>query len=283
MASPLEKGNALESAVRAIETVILKSSPALRENTFTIESKKLITVDGVRHEIDVYVEVDLGKGYKATFIFECKNWQEAVGKNEIIIFSEKIDAVQAQEGFFVAKSITKDADAQAAKDRRITLLTATEHNADETPVPFDFHFISLEQTDSEIDFMPRSEFSSRQREPIQLSEARAAHKGADLNLDQYVHEWISETCNESLRTFPSGTLEEGDYEREAEAQRVFDEGELTLNGLDIARATVRVKFSVRVIRPPVVSHFEIATRGRSLSLAPVTFAGGTVQLGFVVK
>ena len=281
MTSPLEKGNALETAVRAIETVILESSPALRENTFKIESKKHITVDGVRHEIDVYVEVDLGKGYKATFIFECKNWQGAVGKNEIIIFSEKIDALQAQGGFFVAKLITKDAKAQAAKDRRITLLTATEHNVDETPVPFDFHIISIERSDAEVDFTPRGEL--RQREPIQLSEARAAQKGVDLNLDQYVREWISETRNESLQTFPSATLEEGVYEREAEAQRVFDEGELTLDGWDIAEAKVRVKFSVRVVRPPVVSHFEVATRGRSLSLAPVTFDGGTVQIGFVVK
>ena len=181
----------------------------------------------------------------------------------------------------MAKSTTKDAKAQAEKDRRITLLTATEHNVDETPVPFDFHFILLERIDSEVDFSPRGEL--RQREPIQLSEARAAHKGADLNLDQYLREWISETCNESLRTFPSGTLAEGDYEREAEAQRVFDEGELTVNDLDIAEAKLQVKFSVRVVRPPVVSHFEVATRGRSLSLAPVTLGVGTIQIGFVVQ
>lgn len=281
MTSPLEKGNALEAAVRVIETVILKSSPALRENTFKIESKKHITVDGVRHEIDVYVEIDLGNGYKATFIFECKNWKEAVGKNEIIIFSEKIDAVQAQEGFFVAKSITKDAKAQAAKDRRITLLAVTEHNASETPVPFDFHFVSVERNDADINFVRRGAPALQQGEPFQINEARAVRRGGDLNLDQYVREWMSETCNESMLTFPSETLGEGDYEREAEAQRVFDEGELTINDVDIAEAKLRIKFTVRVSRPPVVSHFEVATRGRSLSLAPVTLGVGTLQVGFV--
>ncbi len=111
MKTPLQKGNELESVVRSIESAILQSSPNLRESTFKIESKKVATVDGVRHEIDVYVEVDIGKGYTAIFIFECKNWQDAVGKNDIIVFSEKIDALQAQRGFFVAKSFTRYAKA----------------------------------------------------------------------------------------------------------------------------------------------------------------------------
>lgn len=283
MTLPMDKGNALEFAVRAIETTILQSSPNLRENTFTIESKKRITVGGVNHEIDVYVEVDLGKGYKAIFIFECKNWEEAVGKNEIIIFSEKIDAVQAQQGFFVAKSITRYADAQAAKDPRITLLTATEHNADETPVPFNFHYVLLDEKNAEIEMYERGVSSSPRREPFQVDEARAVLKGADLNFDEYIREWTSEICNESMQTLPSGTLDEGDYEREARAERVFDQGELTVNDMDIACVELRVKFIARVIRPPVISHFEVATRGRSLSLAPVTLGDGQIQFGFVVK
>src|SRR5689334_20905416 len=64
--------------------------------------------------------VGVAKGYTVTFIFECKNWEDAVGKNEIIIFSEKIDAVSAQRGYFVAKSFTRDAEAQALKDPRMT-------------------------------------------------------------------------------------------------------------------------------------------------------------------
>src|SRR5271157_2870091 len=99
MMTPKEKGSALEQAVRGIETVILRSSPNLREDTFTIECNKIITVNGVRHEIDVYVKVAIAGGYTATFIFECKNWEEAVGKNEIIVFAEKIRAASAQEGF----------------------------------------------------------------------------------------------------------------------------------------------------------------------------------------
>src|SRR4051812_9441896 len=105
---PGEKGRELERAVHAIEAVILESSPALRERPFTIKARKILVVGGVRHEIDIFVTVDVAKGYTATFIFECKNWDAVVvGKNEIIVFSEKIDAATAQRGYFVAKSFTK--------------------------------------------------------------------------------------------------------------------------------------------------------------------------------
>ena len=109
------KGNELEDAVRAIESHILKSAPNFSEGTFKIESKRVVTSGGVKHEIDIYVTASLAAGYEAIFIFECKNWEAKVGKNELIIFSEKISAVRAQKGFFVAKSYTRDAEAQALK------------------------------------------------------------------------------------------------------------------------------------------------------------------------
>jgi hypothetical protein len=105
-----EKGLGLELAVHAIENMILASSPALREKVFTIEPRKKVNVDGVHHEIDIFVSVEVAKGYTAVFIFECKNWEAAVNKNEIIVFSEKIKEVGAQQGYFVAKSFTKDAE-----------------------------------------------------------------------------------------------------------------------------------------------------------------------------
>jgi len=122
MTTPLEKGNALEAAVLAIEELILRVSPNVKEKTYLIESKKIVSVGGVRHEIDIFVTFELGPGYKPVFIFECKNWKEAVGKNEIIIFSKKIDISHATSGCFVAKAYTSDAVSQAKMDPRITLL-----------------------------------------------------------------------------------------------------------------------------------------------------------------
>jgi len=80
MTTPLEKGNELETAVKAIEHAILQSAPGLEKDSFLIESKKIVVIEGVRHEIDVWVEIDHGKGYKSIFIFECKNWESSVGR-----------------------------------------------------------------------------------------------------------------------------------------------------------------------------------------------------------
>src|ERR1700722_8924757 len=113
MTTPAEKGNDLEKVVAGIERHILHTSPNLCENPFLIESKKIICVGGVHHEIDIFVTIDSARGYKSVYIFECKNWTDAVGKNEVIIFSQKIGAAQAQHGYFVAKSFTRDAEAQA--------------------------------------------------------------------------------------------------------------------------------------------------------------------------
>jgi|SRR5262245_40599995 len=115
-ASSVEKGNALEQAVRAIETAILTTSPVYQGNTFIISSKKKLRVKDVQHEIDVWVEIDLCKGYKSRFIFECRNRKKRANKNDIMLFSAIIAAVQAQTDFFIAKSFTKDARPQAQQE-----------------------------------------------------------------------------------------------------------------------------------------------------------------------
>lgn len=92
--------------MHAIEAVILESSPALREKPFTIESRKRVAVGGVHHEIDIFVTVEIAKGYTSIFFFECKNCEDAVGKNEIIVVSEKIDAVSAQRKQILALNAT---------------------------------------------------------------------------------------------------------------------------------------------------------------------------------
>ena len=81
MSDANQKGTALEKAVLAIERAILKASPLLSENAFKIEARHVLTVADVRHEVDIWVEVNIGPGYSSVFLFECKNWSEKVGKN----------------------------------------------------------------------------------------------------------------------------------------------------------------------------------------------------------
>src|SRR5690606_18050904 len=98
----------------------------------------------------LYVTVSPGHGYESVFIFECKNWQSKVGKNEIVIFAEKIRAANAQRGFFVAAAYTADAVAQAAQDDRLELLAATELDPSAVMIPSAFHTIRLGETTGNI-------------------------------------------------------------------------------------------------------------------------------------
>src|SRR6267378_3078879 len=108
----IDKGRALEQAVKFIQETILESSPNLKGSDFTIENNVRDTSSGVLHEIDVLVITQPNTDYEAKIIFECKNWSKPVDKNEITILADKVEALQATKGFIVAKSLTSHAQAQ---------------------------------------------------------------------------------------------------------------------------------------------------------------------------
>ncbi|MCP5283748.1 MAG: restriction endonuclease [Burkholderiaceae bacterium] len=118
------KGDDLELAVRLIEDAILAAGYKGSISSYEIESKKIVVVQGVRHEIDLFVKMQPAPGYESHFIFECKNWAANVGKNEIIVFAEKVRCLNVSRGYFVARDFTKDAVAQANINGRISLLRA---------------------------------------------------------------------------------------------------------------------------------------------------------------
>jgi hypothetical protein len=274
-----QTGDVLEAAVSAIEHAILRNSPVLRKGTFEIEPKKLICIDGVHHEIDIYVVINAAHGYQSVFIFECKNWKKSVGKNEIVDFSEKIKVVQAAHGTFVAKSFTKDARAQAKKDPRMDLLVAKEHDPDGTPVPFDFHGVIPEFNTVHVS-MFRWGSTQSETSPIDIRAAKADLHGAVVDLNEYFTQCAREASNESMRTFSSGKLPEGTYDRTAESERRFEKGQLQVNGDDIEVVKLTVPFKIHLFRK-VVCHFEVESRGRAITFAPVAFAGTTMQLRLV--
>jgi hypothetical protein len=61
----VDKGDALDEAVKAIESTILYSTPGFSEGTFRIEGKKMNVVSGLRDEIDLFVRASLATGYEA--------------------------------------------------------------------------------------------------------------------------------------------------------------------------------------------------------------------------
>ena len=269
------KGKDLERAVEAIEAAILQSSPSYDEKTFRIESRKTVVVESVRHEIDIWVEVDLGKGYRSVFIFECKNQEDKVDKNDIVVFSEKIDALQAQRGFFVARSFSRYAEAQARRDPRITLLAVVGLPVERVPVPFDLHFIGQEGTpDADVAIYVDSPGGHGELNVVDADAADAILSGQRVDFREYLSAWVDAAIDERNRTFPSGRLAEGVYDLEAQAERTFGDGELLIGEDPVDSIELQVRYKMRVIRPPLVSHYEVSTRGRALSLAPAQLDKG---------
>lgn len=75
---PVKKGNALEDAVHLIEQTILSNNPATRDAVIMIEPKKIVIVDGVKHEIDIIVTIDMVRVTNLYSFLSVK-----IGKNQL--------------------------------------------------------------------------------------------------------------------------------------------------------------------------------------------------------
>jgi hypothetical protein len=277
-----QKGNALEDAVHAIETLILRSNPATKDATITIEPKKTVIVDGVKHEIDIYITIDLGHGYKSVYIFECKNWQETVGKNEIIVFSEKINAVQAQKGYFIAKKFGRYAQAQAKKDKRIELLTASDALASLPPFVNDFHFVQNVVVRSDITFRLAPDDPQKIGTLTVTNESFVKYKNEDLLVGKFNERMQNLVVDGFMNRQPTALFGEGVYNFTATKTLVFQPDELFLEGIACIAVDAHVTWDTHVIRPTIVSAFDIQTRGRTITFESVKLpSGGDITTSFI--
>jgi hypothetical protein len=283
MATAMQKGDALHSAVVSIERTILNQAPALREKTFVIEDKKIMRVNGVRHEVDIFVTVEAAPGYAAIYIFECKNWASPVGKDEIVAFSEKIRVLNAAHGYFVAKSFTADARAQEKLDGRLTLLLAAEHDFTGIVLPnmFNLHSIAAIPKHIETQIKKRGAISEHY-ESLDLDNANVTFQGEKLDLRVLLRDWANKAVADDTLKIRTERLEQGVHERKAKSEREFPNCELIVNCLDIGSIAIVVDYHLHVFHPPIVSRFDVETRGRFWSYAPVVLPeGSTMQMAVI--
>jgi len=275
-----DKGDALENAVAAIEEVILQSSAGIGRKPI-IEKKRILIVNGVRHEIDVYVTVDSAPGYRSIFIFECKNWKEAVGKNEIIVFSEKIDVSRATSGCFVAKSYTSDAVNQAKQDPRITLLLAAEHDPETGAEAFQFFTRSPEMTKLDVTMFKRGS-AGLDPKPISFDTAKLECLGRVVNFPAQLNLWSISVCENDLMAFFEEPVPAGVYHRAVDGDLRFPPGQVFVNYDEVEKLTLHVEYKVTVAQVPVISHFEVKSRGRCITFAAQLIGNDTMQWQVVV-
>jgi hypothetical protein len=230
-----------------------------------MEPKKIIVSDGVRHEIDLWVTVDIGNGYESTFIFESKNWKKKIGKNHIIDFSEKIKVAPAQRGFFVAHSFTRDAIAQAKKDPRIRLLRVGILNFCDVPsfirgLLDGFHILNVLKV--KVLFMSHLKCA---HDPAndRISPPSFSINGEELSLQEYIDRWLRQVAGAAVGSFRSDTAPEGTYALPFEDTRKFDSQTCLLNNEEVAKMVISGLIEVGVTRASVVeSRFDFENRGR---------------------
>src|SRR6266702_2256214 len=275
------KGDALEKAVQLLETYILGNNPATKDAIITIEPKKIITVNGVKHEIDIYITIDYGKGYKATFIFECKNWAKKVDKNEIIVFSKKVEVVHSQTGYFIAKSFTRDAEAQAEQDGRLKLLIATEELETSTRLIIDFQIFVNTELNSFSTFIlsPTETLKSG----TLTDESFVRYNNEHLLLRTLNERIRQRLIDETMQTAPPTTFVDDACSYKITKTVLFQKPqELIIEGQKCYRLDMTVTWKTRIIRPPIVSKFDIKTRGRVITYDSGEIPSvGSIQLSFI--
>ena len=104
--------------------------------------------------------------------------------------------------------------------------------------------------------------------------ALATLRGEELDLAQFVRDWVPTAIEEAINQFPSETKPEGEYSLDAVSERHYDPGELVVEGHDMEQASLRIDFSATVVRPGILASFDIESRGRAITLAPVSLPGG---------
>jgi hypothetical protein len=64
-------------------------------------------------------------------------------------------------------------------------------------------------------------------------------------------------------------------------ERLFGPGELVIDGREMEQVQLDATFGVEIIRPAVISDFEVATRGRVIRLATVKVRAVAIDTSYV--
>ena len=258
------KGDALEDAVRMIETVILGADPNAKDSPIKIERKKVVIVQGVKHEIDIYIAINNARGYNSTYIFECKNWRTKIDKDKIIAFAQKVRDVRASTGFFIAKRFTKYAVAQAKRDG-IELLIADDKLEETLPFLNDFSIWgnNIIGTDSTYKFLVITQEEQNEGYlPGYNSESFVRYKEEGLQLGSLVQRFQHQIVNDYMNQFPKSASKSEKQRFEQSKTFIFPPGELSIEGLECREMQLRVVWESKLIYPTFVSNFDIKTRSR---------------------
>lgn len=268
MQSSNQKGRSLEKAVSFIQQTILRSNPQLQGTQFTVEANKIIDISGVRHEVDVFVRTLVGSEYESSWVFECKNQKDPVGKNEIIILSEKVNAISATRGFLVAHRITKDAEAQIKLNKRLSFVRCSDDFL--SPLnSLQLRHASVEALPAKVLLKERGVAVKMQPRNLEWTNKRCRSKGEQVDLPAFVISNVDRIVAEDQKENASQYKHEGTHWREQAVRIEFEPSELLIGDLDVEYMMISVRFSVTVRTRKLISRFELDKQGRVFTFEPI--------------
>lgn len=288
MESNYSKGKRLEKSVEIIESLILHTQPSFKNSYIKIERNKILNHKGVHHEIDLFINVDKGFGYNAIYIFECKNQDsKSVDKNDILIFSEKIDISSAQFGFFIARSYSKDAENQALLDKRIKLLKLNDFDFDLSVFP-EFSSLYRVRRKEEIkcilnpsDLTENSDFDENSEDYEKIDLTLIKVEGRDIDFKSYIFEISDSIIEKELHISKTKFLPPGLHKRSDEFEVKLENNLLYSNRVyDSIKMTIDYEFVIG--KPNIISTFDIQNRGKIIGLE-FTFTEGKQVIAYIVK
>jgi hypothetical protein len=277
----LIKGAKLEDAVELIERTILHASGFdSSPRAITVERDKIIEPKGVKHEIDLYVVVNRESGYEAVYIFECKNWQRNVGKNPINDFAVKIEAVGAQQGFFIARGFGRYAKAQAGQYPRMVLLNANDTNVDPTVFPHT-HYLWENRGERKTDIQFDLDSEPLDTPEVLLRDVQASLAGRMQDPATFIDSLVDLTVKERLSHTGTAHLPEGPITITATKIIDFQGKDLVVRDVPCTAIHVTVVSTQHVLHPKIVARFDVETRGRTLTYEAVAPDGTTLSTAYV--
>lgn len=262
-----------------IQRVLLENDPTLRGGQFTIELNKRITLNGTRHEVDVYVVTHPGTAYESIVLFECKDLKNSVAKKEVIHLKEMVDLVGATRGILVARKMSRDAAALLSTYRR---LQYRQFSDDITS----FLKLNVEHTVHEsvstvLRVTPRNR---EQLFPPNLGQCVYRWGNRVGTFEAFGYERVELIAQKDKESRPSQFDHEGVHWRCFREHLEFDPGEYSIGNIDVSVIEIDAVFFVYVVPHSPVYTCSVTGEGHVLSFDIVDkdFPSGKMDLTFII-
>jgi len=261
------KGEELETAIEFIEKTILKYKSSLKDKDYFIERNKIIIKNGVKYEIDIYVEFDISLGQKFIYIFECKNWKKPVPRKEITDFNDKINLLDANKGFFIANKFSRDALNKTEEFSRVECLTFDREEFPKfSSIP---NFIFNERVSNILKVNFYFENESYNGIPLQLN-LSTIYGGRFYLLNQFVNEI------HKLQKFH-------DENKKIIKRRIdFVEKELLIDNKKVICADFYFNFKYAKLKPKTFVSYDVKKKGRFFKIILDSITGLEIRINTII-